>query len=184
MVKLKYVLNNCYGGWGLSQAAHAYIQHLKQNPDIAQAVLPQQTEFNLYTNPYYIAAVEQLGSTVASPRYAQLIVYVIEYDPALFSEALVNQHIVHSEYDGVESCKFDSARCLDTLLEEKHFQTLDQVYITREQLKKMRVVWQMNTPQETELGKQFRDRIATAVVAEVPGATAEQAVEADSSLLS
>ncbi len=83
---MKIVINNCYGGFGLSDTAITLYNRLSGTPSISECEPEPERD-----DPYLIQVVEMLGE-LASRQSSKLEIVVIPDD--------VKWHIV--EYDGME----------------------------------------------------------------------------------
>jgi hypothetical protein len=97
------VINNCYGGYGLSQKYHDYVREMREkNPDILTNTCLNGLEsssskpWSRRVNPEFIQRIKECGLKASSGRHADL---KIEWIPHEYFEA--DAYDI-DEYDGLE----------------------------------------------------------------------------------
>jgi len=107
---LYFVMNDTYGGFGLSDSCLRWLNDRVQREDGSRVGYGDFRNLEGRCNPHLVAAVRHFGSKRASGRYAKLAIERVTYDASVLSREEVIDALEVDEYDGAESlaCNRDS----------------------------------------------------------------------------
>ncbi len=113
---LQILINNCFGGFGLSVDATYLYDAITNNETIEE---DERTDINL------INVVKLLGSK-ANDKYARIVIYDIAY-PSIIPLEIIKKCIDISEYDGSEDVSVDNNKLTFALSKAGVFSTIAEL---------------------------------------------------------